>query len=191
MLTAPKPHLKYCWVSDWFLPFFFFFWPNWTVPSCWVDKAMASMWSFLPSTTKQCLVGHVEAARWHRFDLCLNLRAALGNCLTCFCPPSESECAGPYCTQHPVGYCVTHCYLVTYGADDTLRYGCKGLSNIASGLIQAVQLCSTCQWSYSLEWCARSSRSATDWWNCKGPNYLTAVGITSRFFSPLHFWLGE
>ncbi len=80
---------------------------------------------------------------------------------------------------------VKHCYSLTYGAD--LRYSCDGLSNIVSGLIQAVHRdrflhvsghtlgsCGNCAWS---------SHSATDWSTgetARGQNYPTKVGVSSR-----------
>lgn len=38
-----------------------------------------------------------------------------------------------YCTRYPFGHQVMRCYSVTYGADEDLRYGCDGLSDIIFG----------------------------------------------------------
>lgn len=135
------------------------------VPSgaCWTS----TLTSFRPAYEPLGYTGNIA---WHPFFLNSRKR---------FCS------AVLYCTRHPFGHCVTHCYSVTYGADKDLRNRRPFKYHLRLNPRRALGPFSTCQWSYSLEsWNLCWVLSQCNWlinrWNCKGPKYPTKVGISSR-----------
>lgn len=134
-----------------------------------------AMWSFLPSTTEKqgtTVPTVLSGGRLNQHvELHMNPWDAFGTWPVFFLFFSFSRkriySAGLYCPLCPFGHLVTDCYSLTYGADEGLKYGCDGLSDITSGLIQAVHrgrflhVSGHTLWSCGI--CAWSSHSATEW----------------------------
>lgn len=127
-LTAPKGHLKHCWLNVW-LPSHRTNWRH-----CLVG--LATLWPCGPfspppqSNREQQFLQFLVGACWTSTLNCIwTLEMHLEHGLFSFFhfpffsfSRKRIYSAGLYCPLCPFGHLVTHCYSLTYEADEDLKY---------------------------------------------------------------------